>query len=56
MGFYDLFGYDLPIVNPYLKGINFTIDVWRPGRYEEGWKLLTSNLLGGCANDKWVMI
>jgi hypothetical protein len=25
-------------MRPYLKGLNLTVDRWRPGRDEEGWK------------------
>jgi len=27
-----------PAFNPYLKGIHLTIDSWRPGRRDDGWK------------------
>ncbi|CAJ1954083.1 unnamed protein product [Cylindrotheca closterium] len=29
-----------PMMVPYLKGIHLTLDGWRPGRDEEGWKLM----------------
>ena len=27
-------------MNPYLKGVNITLDSFRPYRYEEGWRLI----------------
>ena len=41
--------------NNYLKGIHLNISILRPGRYEEGRKLPTSNLLVGHSDGKWDM-
>jgi hypothetical protein len=40
-----------PAMRPYLKGIHLTLHGWRPGRDEEGWKLLTSHL--GREREEW---
>jgi hypothetical protein len=31
-----------PTFTPYLKGIHLTLDSWRPGRDQEGWKVLNA--------------
>jgi hypothetical protein len=37
-GFLLYVGRTYPTMRPYLKGLNLTIDRWRPGRDVEGWK------------------
>jgi len=32
-----------PALTPYLKGLPLTLDSWRPGRDEEGWKITSSS-------------
>ena len=39
-------------MTPYLKGIHQTIDIWRPGRDEEGWKLTPKELERRAAEDR----
>ncbi len=31
-----------PAITPYVKGFHLTIDAWRPGRDEEGWKVTSA--------------
>ena len=40
-------------VNPYFKGTNLTLDIWRPYRDEEGWRLLGKELNMAEHDGKW---
>jgi hypothetical protein len=42
-----------PVLTPYLKGLHLTLDSWRPGRDEEGWKI-SSGLAGTDDDSLWV--
>ena len=40
-------------MNPCTKGINLTIESWRPPRYGEGWKVLVEALKIAYLKGKW---
>lgn len=55
-GFFVHLQHTYPCITPFLKGLHLTIDSWRPGRDQDGWRVHTQSPLDADMELEWLTL